>query len=294
VVRLAATEPLFIDVVACGGLAPARRALRVCRYAKRVVGLPALLHVSCADLSVEEVRCLLREAREAGVDNVLAERGASAPASPADGGSPTPPTSPPSPSRPPFRPRPDGFAHAAELVAFIRAYLPGDVVNARAQATPAYRAWADDGLLVLTEGTMIDYARIEADLRADCRRFKVQEIAFDQYGSNQICGNLAASGLPATIEAKRAATFTPPARDLEARVNHGKFRHDGNSLFKFAASNAVVERRTDDSILPKKESADSQNKIDPIDATLQAMASRLRGLRAHKELQMIVLGGRRA
>jgi phage terminase large subunit-like protein len=168
------------------------------------------------------------------------------------------------------------FQRGEALVAFVRCYLPELVVQDRARAVPAYRDWATSGLLMLTSGNMIDYAAIEADVRSWCQQFDVRDICFDQFGSVQITGNLAADGLPARVEAKSAKSFTPPARELEARVKHGRFRHDGNSCLKWQASNVVVSRRIDDSILPKKESPESPNKIDAIDALLLAIGGWLR------------------
>ncbi len=104
----------------------------------------------------------------------------------------------------------------------------------------------------------------------------MQDICFDQYGSVQISGTLAADGLPARVEAKNAKTFTGPATEFEARITRGKFRHDGGSLLKWAASNCVVSRRTDDSLLPKKATAESPHKIDPVDALMLAIGGWLR------------------
>lgn len=168
------------------------------------------------------------------------------------------------------------FEQDDAIVGFVRLYLPKAVVDERARAVPAYRLWAASGILTLTDGEIIDYNRIEADLRTWCTQFQVQRIAFDQFGSAQICSRLAADGLPAVLESKNAKTFTAPARELEARVKHGKFRHDGNAALKWMASNCVVERRVDDSILPKKESAESPNKIDGIDALLLGIDGLLR------------------
>ena len=98
---------------------------------------------------------------------------------------------------------------------------------------------------------------IEADIRAACKAFQVKAIVFDQYGSIDISQRLLKDGLPARIEPKNAKTFTPPARELETRVIHGRFRHDGNSCLTWMASNCVVQRRIDDSILPKKEAPES-------------------------------------
>lgn len=188
------------------------------------------------------------------------------------------------------------FKRADLIYGFVKCYLPELVVQDRARKVPQYRAWVQAGLLALTPGNMIDYAAIEADIRGWCKRFAVRAISFDQFGSVQIAGNLANDGLPAQIEAKNAKTFTPAARELETRVTHAKFRHDGNSCLKWQASNVVVSRRIDDSILPKKESAESPNKIDGIDALLQAIAAMLRTpAPVERKYQMIVMssGGRR-
>ncbi len=179
------------------------------------------------------------------------------------------------------------------LVAFVRAYLPEGVIEARARTVPAYRVWMAEGLLVPTEGTMTDYDRIEADLRTACKTYQVQGGVFDQYGSAQLVSHLVAAGLPFSVQPKNARTATPPARDLEARVKYGRLRHDGNSLLKWAASNAVVQRRTDDSLLPKKETVDSPNKIDPLDAVLWAILARQAGTARQREYQLLVVGGRR-
>ena len=168
------------------------------------------------------------------------------------------------------------FERADVLYGFVTCYLPEAIVEERARRVPEYRLWAEAGLLKLTPGNMIDYATIEADVRAACKRFRVRDIAFDQFGSLQIVGNLSNSGLPARIESKNAKSFTPPARELEGRVRYQRFRHDGNSCLKWQASNVVVSRRIDDSILPKKETADSPNKIDAIDALCQAIGGYLR------------------
>jgi phage terminase large subunit-like protein len=162
------------------------------------------------------------------------------------------------------------------LVGFVRCYLPGRVVDARSRTVPEYRHWARDGILTLTDGNMIDFARIEADIRGWCRQFAVRDICFDQYGSGQITGNLFNSGLPARIEAKNSKTFTPSARELEARVLAGLFRHDGNSCLTWQASNCVVNRRYEDALMPTKVHAESPRKIDAIDALLLAIGGYVR------------------
>jgi phage terminase large subunit-like protein len=182
------------------------------------------------------------------------------------------------------------FERGADIVAFVKFYLPRDVVAERARTVPAYAAWVRAGILEMTEGTLIDYARIEADIRAWCQRFNVVALRFDQYGSAGIAANLSNSGFPAAILDKSRKSFTAPARELEARVKHGRFRHDGNACLKWNASNVVVTRGVDDSILPKKEGPESPNKIDGIDAILQALSAMLTPAAPPPAYSMTVLG----
>lgn len=182
------------------------------------------------------------------------------------------------------------FKREGLIYAFTRFYLPREVVDERARTVPAYLSWVKAGLLMLTDGNMIDYGQIEADIRGWCQRFNVRALRFDQYGSAGIVSSLHDDSFPAAILDKNRKTITPPARELEARVKHGRFRHDGNSCLKWMASNAVVTRGVDDSILPKKESADSPNKIDGIDAILQALSAMLTPAEKAPSYQMVVMG----
>jgi len=181
------------------------------------------------------------------------------------------------------------FERGDDIVAFVTCYLPRDVVAVRARRVPAYAAWAASGVLQVSDGAMIDYGRIEADIRAWCKRFNVQALRFDQYGSAGIVSSLAGDGFPAAILDKNRKTMTPPARDLEARVAHGKFRHDGNPCLKWQAGNVVVTRGIDDSVMPKKESTESPNKIDAIDAILQAMSAMIT-IAKPRDYQVLVFG----
>jgi phage terminase large subunit-like protein len=158
---------------------------------------------------------------------------------------------------------------------FVRGYLPTLVVEERSRAIPEYRHWLQAGELVATDGNLTDYPTIEADLRADCERFDVRDIAIERYGALHLAANLVASGLPARVEAKNAKTFTAPAKELEARIKAQQLRHPGTSFLTWQVSNVCVERRRDGSLLPTKDRPMSPNKIDAVDALLLALSGLL-------------------
>ncbi len=168
------------------------------------------------------------------------------------------------------------FDRDPDLVAFAWHFLPKDIVQAAADRTSAhYLAWEKRGLFNLTEGDITDYGAIEQFVRDLCERFEIRKITFDQYGSAQITSNLVGDGLPAQVMYKNAKNFTDPAKELEARVQVKRFRHTGDPVLKWNASNCVVSVGVDGSILPKKENKDSPNKIDGIDALLNGIAGYL-------------------
>jgi phage terminase large subunit-like protein len=163
------------------------------------------------------------------------------------------------------------FEQGEDLVAFVRCYLPAAVVAERARAVPAYAGWASSGILTLTEGTMIDYDRIEQDLRAWTKQFDVQRITLEKFGAPQLYQRLEAEGLPMVLVQKTKPACTPPVQQLLTRLRRGRFHHDGNSCLTWMASNTVNGARDGEWLLPQKEMAESPNKIDGIDALIWAI-----------------------
>ncbi len=162
--------------------------------------------------------------------------------------------------------------------AFSRFYLPEDLVEICAHRTTThYKVWADQGFITTTDGNFIDHNAIEADIRALCDVHQVEKIRLEHYGSAQISANLMGDGLPVEIIHKKPDTYSEPAKLLEAWVEINKFRFDGNPMLTWMASNCVVDRRVNGSILPKKEHKDSQKKIDGIDALIMAIGGATTG-----------------
>lgn len=161
----------------------------------------------------------------------------------------------------------EGIFHA-----FWKYYLPKDLVEAAAHRTTAhYVTWARDGLFTLTPGDLIDYDFIERDLKADCERFAVQVVVFDPFQSTQISTHLTDAGIIVHQGSYTVKGMSDPSKELEARIQVKKFRHNGDPVAKWMASNVVVFRDLKGNILPRKENKDSPNKIDGIAALILAL-----------------------
>lgn len=134
--------------------------------------------------------------------------------------------------------------------------------------------------LVITPGDFVDLEIVEQVIRWMMARFAVKRVTSDHFSSAQGMAVGLNKGLAepvAVLMQKNAANFSDPSKEIEARLKAGahQIAHDGNPVMAWMASNAVVTRKVDGSILPKKDKPNSPNKIDGIDALVNAVAPML-------------------
>lgn len=134
--------------------------------------------------------------------------------------------------------------------------------------------WARQGYVQVTDGDITDFDVVADDMRAACREFDVQEIAFDPALSMYFAGKLIEEGLPLVEITQRAMFFTPPLLQVENLVHERKLRHDGNPVMTWMVSNLVVKvSKFNELRAPTKERP--ENKIDGPMAMLMALGRAL-------------------
>ena len=134
--------------------------------------------------------------------------------------------------------------------------------------------WARSGWVEVTDGDLTDFDLVADDLRAYCRQFDVQEIAFDPALSMYFAGKLIEEGLPLVEIAQRALFFTPALLQVENMVLEKKLRFDGNPVMTWMVSNLVVKvSKFNELRSPTKERP--ENKIDGPMAMLMALGRAL-------------------
>ncbi len=171
------------------------------------------------------------------------------------------------------------FDKQGRLLIKTRFWLPEAVLrhpdHAEGKGPAPYRTWVKQGHLTLTEGDWVDHNEVEAVVRQWRARYGARKAIFDQFAAALAMASRLNDGAEVFAEVlhKNASNVTDPAKELEARVKAGpsKLRHDNNPVMNWMASNAVVSRRVDGTILPKKEAEMSPNKIDGIDAVVNAL-----------------------
>src|ERR687886_3112299 len=68
-------DPAFVSVTYGAGGSTRERTIEIVKRIKRELGLEAMAHFTCVGATVEQLRAVLDEMRDAGIDNVLALRG---------------------------------------------------------------------------------------------------------------------------------------------------------------------------------------------------------------------------
>ena len=101
--ELVELKPAFVSVTDRAGSASRGLTREVVARIGDETGLTAMAHLTCVSQARDELRAILTDLRDAGIENVLPLRG-------------DPPR-----GETEFVPRPDGFCHAYELIEFIRA-----------------------------------------------------------------------------------------------------------------------------------------------------------------------------
>jgi methylenetetrahydrofolate reductase (NADPH) len=72
---LRALDPAYVSVTYGAGGSNRDRAVEIAKRIKHDVGIEVLAHVTCVDSTADQLRALMRELEDAGIENVLALRG---------------------------------------------------------------------------------------------------------------------------------------------------------------------------------------------------------------------------
>lgn len=142
--------------------------------------------------------------------------------------------------------------------------------------------WAKAGWITLTDGNVIDYDEIRAQVKADGDVFKIAEVAFDPWNASDISVKLEGDGFTVVPVRQGFATLSEPSKKLEkmllAAVNEKKeiaeggseILHGGNPVAGWMASNVAARHDPADNIKPDK--AASADRIDGIVALIMAIS----------------------
>ncbi|MFU3955987.1 terminase large subunit [Pseudomonas aeruginosa] len=164
------------------------------------------------------------------------------------------------------------FEKAGQFYCTPRFYAP----EAAAEENEKYQNFALEGHLVLTPGSMTDYAFIEADILDLAKQIDLQDSAFDDWQANYLITRLSNTSIPVVDFNQTVKSMSEPMKEVEARVIARTLWHDGNPVMTWMMGNVAAKIDAKENIYPRKENDNDPNcKIDGPVALIMAMGRAL-------------------
>lgn len=149
-------------------------------------------------------------------------------------------------------------------------WVPADVAKERERTNRArYDAWIAKGWITRTEGDVIDYSVIRADLRQAAERHRLIKLGFDPFNATQLANELVDDGIECAKFVQSIANFNEPCRKCEELLMAHRLRHGGNPVARWMAGNVSIHTDGRGYKMPNRKK--STDKIDGITALLEAL-----------------------
>ena len=103
-----------------------------------------------------------------------------------------------------------------------------------------YASWAEQGFLVATPGTVVDYGVVEAYIAELAERFRVEAIAIDRWNSTGTQTRLQEIGLPVVAFGQGFASMSSACKEVERLILNRQLAHDGNPVMRWCLSNVAI------------------------------------------------------
>ena len=152
-----------------------------------------------------------------------------------------------------------------------RFWIPEDNMRERERRDKVpYSQWVRDGWISATEGNVIDYAFIEAQIRKDCEEYDVKELAYDRWNATDIITRLNEEGVATMVPFGQGfASMNAPTKEIETLVLQKRLNHGNNPVLTWMMSNVAI--RTDPAGNIKIDKAKSSEKVDGMVALAMAL-----------------------
>lgn len=133
-----------------------------------------------------------------------------------------------------------------------------------------YLTWAKQGYITLTDGNVIDYDYIKAEIVKSSKEYQVEEIAYDPWGAAQIAIQLQALGFNMVEFRQGWNSMSEPAKEFERIIKKHELVHLDNPILKWNAMNVSISVQAEgENIKPSK--AKSVERIDGIVCAVMAI-----------------------
>ena len=132
-----------------------------------------------------------------------------------------------------------------------------------------YDLWVCAGYVKVTEGNVIDYDFVKADILSIVSRYDLKSSAYDRWNSSQTIIDLQNEGMECNPFGQGYGSMSAPSKEFEKLALSGRIEHFGNPVLRWMLASTVIKTDPAGNIKPDKEK--SVQKIDGIVASIMAL-----------------------
>lgn len=155
-----------------------------------------------------------------------------------------------------------------------RFFLPRAALEKRSAMRPTLEVWEREGFLTVTDGDVVDYDAVFAQVDRDARTFDLQEIAHDPWNATDLVRRIDDAGMTVWPIQQTINGLSGPCKELERLLGNRQLAHGGNPILRWMADNVMVMSDAAGNIKPDRKK--STEKIDGIAALVDAIAASMR------------------
>jgi len=129
------------------------------------------------------------------------------------------------------------------------------------------------GLLITTEGDVIDYDFVEEQIKKDAEKFDMREMAYDDWNATEIINHLMKDDVTIMVPMRQGTkTISEPTKAFERRVLAKEIAHGNNPIMKWMVSCTEIWQDAAGNIKPVKPHRERSGKrIDGVYASIMAL-----------------------
>lgn len=160
--------------------------------------------------------------------------------------------------------------HYALWTALGYYFVPSEKIEERVKRDRVrYDVWRDEGKLFVTDGSMVDYDFVRAEVMRLHHKFGFKGLAVDPHNASMLNKTLQGEGVPITEVQQGWRSLSDPTKMLMEWTLSKKLAHLNDPILRWMAGNVAIWKDAAGNIKPDKEKA--RERIDGISALVNAI-----------------------
>lgn len=156
-------------------------------------------------------------------------------------------------------------------------FCPQDMIQRKSKEDRVpYDYWVQQGYIIATPGSTVDYKTVESYVRENYRELNVTRVEADRWNCESMAQNLIEDDYSISYFGQDIGNISFPTKQFEKLVYDGKILHDGNPVLTWMLAGCVVIRDPNDNIkVHKGKSNNGGRRVDGIVAAIMALGGSL-------------------